>query len=175
AIPLGYEIKVKGVRLSDGSILARQLEAKPNGVALYEREAHQSFDQLEGAYVTRGSMWRPSTTGNKVVGPIHNSGPDVEGVRSIIARLMPPSRSVDEVRAYVVETKDWNAAAMDNGAIWVYSRLLADMSDDELAIILGHELTHFSHEHGRRKLKQGMFTRLAAVSADVALAQSDRR
>jgi len=35
---------------------------------------------------------------------------------------------------------------MGNGALWVYTGLMREMSDDELAIVLGHELAHYTHE-----------------------------
>ena len=37
-IPLGYEVKAKGPRGPDGSLLAGELEAKPNGLALFEEQ-----------------------------------------------------------------------------------------------------------------------------------------
>ncbi len=49
--------------------------------------------------------------------------------------------------------------------MWVYTGLLRDMSDDELAIVLGHELTHFTHEHIRRERKQQFWMQLAAAAA----------
>jgi hypothetical protein len=50
----------------------------------------------------------------------------------------------------VVKTKDWNASAMANGAVWVYTGLMDAMDDDELSIVMGHELAHYSYEHIRR-------------------------
>lgn len=32
--PLGYEVKVKGTRRTDGTVLAREVDAEPNGSAL---------------------------------------------------------------------------------------------------------------------------------------------
>jgi len=40
-------------------ILATDINAKPNGVALFEKEAHRDFDELEAAYVAGGMMWQP--------------------------------------------------------------------------------------------------------------------
>ncbi len=31
---------------------------------------------------------------------------------------------------------------MANGAIWVFTGLMDAMSDDEMAVVLGHELAH---------------------------------
>jgi hypothetical protein len=36
AIPLGYEVKAKGMRDDEGILVARELEAKPNGAAMFE-------------------------------------------------------------------------------------------------------------------------------------------
>jgi Peptidase family M48/Domain of unknown function (DUF5666) len=61
----------------------------------------------------------------------------------------------NRVRIHLVDTKEWNAAAMGNGAIWVYTGLVRDMTADELAIVVGHEIGHFTHEHSRRQARRG--------------------
>ncbi len=58
---------------------------------------------------------------------------------------------------------------MENGAIWVFSGLIDATTDDELAIVLGHELAHYTHEHSRRGAKRNMFGQLIAAVADEAL------
>jgi Zn-dependent protease with chaperone function len=72
-----------------------------------------------------------------------------------------------------VQTKEWNASAMGNGAIWVYTGILDEMTDDEMAIVLGHELAHFSHEHSRRSRKRGMWTSIVGLGAVVASSTLD--
>jgi Zn-dependent protease with chaperone function len=99
------------------------------------------------------------------IGTIVESGPRVERVRRIMSRLVPPYVSPNALRVRVVETDEWNASAMGNGAIWVYSGLIDSMSDDELAIVLGHELAHYTHEHSRRNAKRGLWTQLIGVGA----------
>jgi Zn-dependent protease with chaperone function len=59
--------------------------------------------------------------------------------------------------------------AMDNGAIWVFSGLLDALSDDEIAIVLGHELTHYTHEHGRRKFKHVMLAQAISNVTNAAM------
>ncbi len=89
-------------------------------------------------WVQAGAMYSEGPRGRKeTVGEIVEEGPDVERVRSIMARLVPPYVKTSDLRVRVVDTEEWNAAAMGNGAIWVYRGLLEDLSDDELAIILG--------------------------------------
>jgi predicted Zn-dependent protease len=62
-----------------------------------------------------------------------------------------------------VDNDEWNAFACANRMIVVNRALLDDMDDDELAIVLGHEIAHATHEHTRREFKKAMWTQLAAV------------
>jgi Zn-dependent protease with chaperone function len=111
-------------------------------------------------------MYDPKPDGGKeVIGRTVDRGPRADRVRRIMDRLRPPYMASNALRVHVVETKEWNAAAMGNGAVWIYSGLIDDMSDDELSIVLGHELTHFSHEHSRRAAKQGIWTQMLGVGA----------
>jgi hypothetical protein len=174
AIPLGYELKAKGIRQPDGSLLAQEIEARPNGIALYENEMLQNFAALETVWLRTGMMFDADERGRPVpVGRILESGEDVERVRRIMGRLVPPYVNANRLRVRVVDTGIWNAAAMANGAIWVFRGLLEDTSDDELAIVLGHELAHYTHEHSRRGAKQGMWRQLAALGAEAALEAVD--
>jgi predicted Zn-dependent protease len=65
----------------------------------------------------------------------------------------------------VIENKEWNAFAMGNYSIYVFTGLLDDMDDDEVAIVLGHELVHASHEHSRKQFKRDMWIQLLALGA----------
>lgn len=57
-------------------------------------------------------------------------------------------------RIYLVRTPLFNAFAMPNGAIVVFTGLLLRVHDEaELAAILGHEFTHFEHRHQLYGLK----------------------
>lgn len=170
SVPLGYEIKVKGVRNYDGTLLAQQLDVKPNGVAAYESEVRQMSDAFEAAWTSRGVAYFLDDKGNRLdVGRIVESGPDVERARRILNRLVPPYVSASRLRVRVIQTNVWNASAMENGAIWVYKGLLDDVSDDELAAVLGHELAHYTHEHVRRGTRNGALVQLAALGAQAAI------
>ena len=57
---------------------------------------------------------------------------------------------------------------MGNGAVFVHSGLMSDMNDDELAIVLGHELAHYTHEHSRKGMKRALITQLIAVGVAAA-------
>jgi len=102
------------------------------------------------------------------LGRLYDSGPMVDRVRRITARLLPPYLEPERVRVYVVDNPEWNAMAMGNYSIYVFSGLLQDMDDDEVAIVLGHELVHATHEHTRREFKKQMWIQLAALGLAAA-------
>ncbi len=170
AIPLGYEVKVKGLRQADGTILAQQIEAKPNGVAMFEKELRTGHSTAEDQWMQSGARLRQAEDGSmQQTGRIVSDGPRVERLRRILNRLLPSYVDAAQVRVRIIEDKEWNASAMANGAIWVHSSLERDMNDDELAVILGHEIAHFTHEHGRRNAKQALWAALLAVGTQAAL------
>lgn len=163
-IPLGYEVSGKGMRLSDGRIEASEIEAKPNGAALFETDVKQSMTEVESTWINAGKAFESLSDGtSKDIGRLHTSGPDVDRIRRIATRLTPGYLNPRDFRTYVVENKDWNAFAAPNGMIVVYDSLLRSTDDDELAIVLGHELVHATHEHSRKEFKSGMWIQLLAL------------
>ena len=159
SVPLGYEIAVKGYRVADGSLVAEELQAKPNGIAAFENEMRNACDQVEEPDQAGVAFDQDRTGSIYEIGRIETSGPRVSRAESIIGRLLPPYVNPRSVRIYVVDTRVWNASAMANGAVFVYSGLMDDMSDSELAVVLGHELAHYTHEHGRRKQRNSGLVR----------------
>jgi Zn-dependent protease with chaperone function len=160
-IPLGYEVKAKGKRQRDGSLLAQELEAKPNGSAMFEGEVRSATDHAEAQARESGRFGDAKAP----VGKLVESGPQVERVRRIVDNLLPEYIPRESVRVYVIENKEWNAFAMGNYSIYVFSGLLNDMDDDEVAIVLGHELVHASHEHSRKQFKKDMWIQIAMLGA----------
>ncbi len=165
SIPLGYEVKLRGVRLIDGTVLARELEAKPNGDALFEGELRSAFDEMEKQYKSQRRMYEEDEQGHisQDYGRLEDDGPEVERVRRITRKLVPGYLRPDDFRVYVVDNKEWNAMAAPNRSIYVFGGLLRDLDDDEVAIVLGHELSHATHEHSRKQFKKQMLIQLAAL------------
>jgi hypothetical protein len=164
-IPLGYEVKVRGLRLGDGTLLASEIEAKPNGSAFMEADLVKAFDETEGQYRKSGSVFEEGEGGRRVsLGELEESGPRVERVREIMRLLVPPYLRAEDFRVYVVRNKEWNAMAAPNRSIYVFSGLLDAMDDDELAVVLGHELAHATHEHSRRAFKKQIFVAIGATA-----------
>lgn len=170
-IALGDEVKVKGVRLPDGTVLALEIEAKPNGDALFEDEVLSVTNEIEDLWVQEGMMFEPGETDEDdvtVVGELLTEGPEFDRVARITRRLAPPYLDESAIRVYVVDTDEWNAAAMGNGAVWIYTGLIDAMSDDELAIVIGHELAHVTHEHSRRSAKSDIWRQLLGLGVVAA-------
>jgi predicted Zn-dependent protease len=69
----------------------------------------------------------------------------------VVSRLNPPGMAANEHVLYevrVIEDPTLNAFAYPHGSIYVHTGLLARMEDeDELATVLGHEMTHVENRH----------------------------
>ncbi len=170
-IPIGYEVAAEGTRQADGSIAATKLTAQANGMAMLEGNVLQATTQAEEGYVKAGKIAEQGADGKEqVLGTLKTSGPEVDRCRKIVDRLLPSYIDPAKVHVYVVENKEWNAMAMANFSIYVYSGLMADMDDDELALVLGHELAHATHEHSRRQAMKSMYSGVGAQA--VALGAS---
>jgi Zn-dependent protease with chaperone function len=164
-VPLGYELKARGKRRADGTLLAREVEAKPNGSAMFEGEIKSATDQAEAQAREKGRFTEGDGKKETSVGRLIEEGPRVDRVRHIVDTLLPPYLHPEDVRIYVIENKEWNAFAMGNYSIYVFTGLLDDLDDDEVAIVLGHELVHATHEHSRKQFKRDMWVQLLTLGA----------
>src|SRR5262245_1765321 len=167
-IPLGYRIKAKGTRGKDGTVVLSQLEAIKNGSEFAESDVLAGTDQAEQAWVAAKKVAEPGKDGKEqVIGKLIESGPEVDRCRKIVDRLLPTYVDPKTVRVYVVDNPEWNAMAMANFSIYTFSGLMKDMDDDELAIVLGHEIAHATYEHSRRQAKAGMASGIAGQAAQL--------
>jgi predicted Zn-dependent protease len=91
--------------------------------------------------------------------------PDLEAYLQDIACRLSPAHC-DAVRIYVIEQPHFNALIMPNGAMEVWTGLLLRVeSEDQLALVIGHELAHFERRH---TLQQWRAIRSRAALAEVA-------
>jgi Zn-dependent protease with chaperone function len=173
-LPLGYVVKASGKRSNDVTLVASQIEARTNDSELMEAQVLASTDQTEKAFVQAKKVANAGPDGKEqVIGALIESGPQVDRARQIVDRLLPSYVDPKKVRVYVVDNKEWNAMAMANFSIYVFSGLMNDLDDDELAVVLGHEIAHATYEHSRRQAKAGMISGLAGQAAGIGAAFID--
>jgi len=76
----------------------------------------------------------------------------------------------------VFESEEANAFALPGGKVGVYTGLLRlAETDDELAIVMGHEVAHVTARHGAERMTQVLGAALAGAAVEVATQDSSKR
>lgn len=152
AVPLGFRVEARGVVQANGIVAVHEVEARPRERSDAGRDVVSGALKQEGNWLAGGgSIFRAALAGNSPETRLPKADPQYERVAGILQRMVPGSLE-DSLRLHIVNSPDWNARGLPNGSIAVASGLLSDMDDDEVAIILGHELAHVTHEHAQKTL-----------------------
>jgi predicted Zn-dependent protease len=134
------------------SVLARMVPAEQ-----VEAAAQQQYMQLAGEAQQKGAL-------------LPDSDPQVIRLRSIAKRLIPfalewnPRARQWRWQVIALKSKELNAFCMPGGKIAFYTGILDQLklTDDEVAMVMGHEIAHALREHARERMGKSQATRVGA-------------
>ena len=112
-----------------------------------------------------GDMKKQAAAKNALAGDDH---PQVKRLRGIAARLIPYSyKFTERARTWkweinLISSKQINAFCMPGGKIAFYTGILEQLklTDDEVAMVMGHEIAHALREHARERIAKTQLTQV---------------
>jgi len=118
-----------------------------------ERSAHQQYAQVLAEARSKGTL-------------APDQHPQVLRLRAMARRLIPfakqwnPRVSNWQWEVNVISSKQINAWCMPGGKIAFYTGILDNLklTDDEAAMVMGHEMAHALREHARERLAKSQAT-----------------
>jgi beta-barrel assembly-enhancing protease len=109
-------------------------------------------------------------------GPFITSGPQFDQLTRIANRVLPLARRDWDVpyRVRLVNSKEINAFAVPGGPIYFYKGLMdLAKSDDEIASVMGHEISHVTKRHSMKQMQQSNNIGLGVAVVDVLLGRGN--
>ncbi len=108
-------------------------------------------------------------------GKIVRSGPSVEQVKRVGTRIAAVTgKNYDWEFTVIDDPKVVNAFCLPGGKVVVYTGLLKLVSsDDELAVVMGHEIAHATLRHGGERVSQNLIMNLSLSAADLLVKTKD--
>lgn len=112
---------------------------------------------------------------------VTETDPQVQRLRAIAKRIIPHSeRWNDRAEKWqwevnLIAVQEVNAFCMPGGKIAFFSGLIdkLKLTDDEIAIVMGHEIAHALREHGRARMAKGTLLQLGAALGSAILGLGD--
>ena len=156
-----------GGLLAGGALLAWPALAR-EGVEVGPRSSFSkivSADQIEQAAGQQYRQMEQQATQQHALAPADH--PQLVRLRAIAQRLIPYTYEWNgRARQWrwevnLIGSKQVNAFCMPGGKIAFYYGILDQLklSDDEVAMVMGHEMTHALREHARERMGKTMATR----------------
>lgn len=144
------------------------------GVANITGHDSRSLNQKAAQYYER--MLTQARSRNE----LDNKSPTARRVHTVFNRMLVYANAANHTgvpfdwQMNVIRSNELNAWAMPGGKMVVYSGLVErlQLSDDEIAAVIGHEMTHALREHTKAQYGQKLLTGLGMQIGSVILAQS---
>ena len=123
-----------------------------------------SAEQVEAAATTQYAQMKQQAAQQKALGP--DSHPQVIRLRAIAQRIIPFSSEWNPRAAQwkweinLIGSKQINAFCMPGGKIAFFTGILEQLqlTDDEVAMVMGHEVAHALREHARERMGKNLAT-----------------
>ncbi|MGY3925911.1 M48 family metallopeptidase [Aeromonas simiae] len=98
----------------------------------------------------------------------------VQCVTKAVTAQVPASYGISSWEVVVFDSKEVNAFALPGGKVGVYTGLLkVAQNQDQLATVIGHELTHVLAQHSNERLSRSQLADMGMAAANVALGSSE--
>lgn len=122
--------------------------------------------------------YRQMITEAKAKGQLDSQSRTAQRVHKIFNKMVPYANAENHTgqpfnwQIEVIKSKELNAWAMPGGKMAFYTGLVEslNLTDDEIATVMGHEMAHALKEHGKKKANLSQFTNVIANVAQTALA-----
>ena len=155
--PVAAAEKERGVKIGKPSIVRK----------LYSEDRLEATASLQYSQLTREAYGKRALLGE--------NEPQVQRVRRIATALLPGAAKFnDRAKNWawdvnVINSGNINAFCMPGGKIVVFSGILdkLKLTEDEVAMVVGHEIAHALREHARERAAKGMLTNLAAAAVSI--------
>ena len=148
----------EGIQAGKASVLRNLVPAER-----LEQAAHQQYDQLKQQAAEKGAL-------------APEGHPQLKRLRAIAQGILPHAsrfnpRAKDwKWEVNLIGSRQLNAFCMPGGKIAFYTGLIDSLklTDDEIAVVMGHEVAHALQEHARERLAKNQITHgLASLASDI--------
>ena len=155
ALPAAQTVQAQtreGVQVGESSVFAKMIPA----------------DQVERSAALQYQQTLAQATKQQALGPADH--PQVQRLRTIMDKITPfasawnPRAQQWKWEVNLIGSNQINAYCMPGGKIAFYTGILnkLQLTDDEVAMVMGHEIAHALREHARERMGKGQATELAA-------------
>jgi predicted Zn-dependent protease len=150
--------------------------AEQDGVKVGKKSsalALASAEEVEGMAAQQYVQLKKQATAQQALAP--DDYAPLQKIRAIAQKIIPHAARFNERAANwkwevnLIGSKQINAFCMPGGKIAFYTGIITTLklTDDEIAIIMGHEIAHALREHGRERIGKQRFAQGATVAASV--------
>lgn len=159
---LGSFVEVEGSRDADGRVRATGGETWPNVYTELDQEVRATYrnhldlpasNRLSGGTVQIADEQFRLVEDLELQAYVTRVGYDL--VPDYLRDLPDDDPAKVLFRFYVIDDPSFNAFAYPDGSVFVHTGLLQVIENEaQLAAVLGHEIAHVTHEHGRRQYQR---------------------